>query len=356
MWSSTFVDELGYLSYDARAADLIFPLVSRRYEHRSMLITTNLPDFTGTMRGLIPTFYAPYMVVEELVGIRMFDERGNHSLFVKARLRPGVALPEAESAVGAVAAQLTRDRIENWDPAGQFVVLPLADVLLFPPIDVFIRAAAWLLMAVVALVLLLACTNLASFLLARALDRRREVAVRLALGASRGSLVRRLLTETTLLALLAGGTGTGLAVWLLDLRHRGPPAADSGGARSPSRRARPRVHARRLGPGRRPAGPGTGPPEHTAGRLRHAPQRELEAVRVVEEAVADGVGLVGVSDDGVPVGDGELAGDEGRGAFGAILDDLGEVAALGVAERGEHPVVDGEQVELGEAGEHPGVV
>ena len=43
MWSSTLIDELGYLAYDARAADLIFQLVSRRYEHRSLLITTNLP-------------------------------------------------------------------------------------------------------------------------------------------------------------------------------------------------------------------------------------------------------------------------------------------------------------------------
>ena len=43
MWSSTLVDELGYLAYDARAADLLFQLVSRRYEHRSLLITTNLP-------------------------------------------------------------------------------------------------------------------------------------------------------------------------------------------------------------------------------------------------------------------------------------------------------------------------
>ena len=64
---------------------------------------------------------------------------------------------------------------------------------------------------------------------------------------------------------------------------------------------------------------------------------------------------LGGSDDGVPVGDGELAGDEGGGAFGTILDDLGEMARLGVAERGEHPVVEGEQVELGEAGEYPGV-
>ena len=180
------------------------------------------PDFAGSVRGLRPTFYAPYMMVEELLGAPMFDDRGHHSLFVKARLRPGVALPRAGAAVGTVAAQLTRDRIDDWDPAGRFVLVPLTDVLLSPPVDVFIRAAAWLLMVVVGLVLLLACTNLASFLLARALDRRREIAVRLALGASRASLVRRLLTETTLLSLAACGVGTGLAVSLL---RRGPRRA-----------------------------------------------------------------------------------------------------------------------------------
>ena len=71
--------------------------------------------------------------------------------------------------------------------------------------------------------------------------------------------------------------------------------------------------------------------------------------------VADGVGLVGVTDDGVPVGDGQLAGDEGGGPLGPVLDDLGEVAAFGVAERCEHPVVDGEQVQSAQPGEQPGV-
>ena len=181
------------------------------------VIGVGAADFAGTMRGIAPAFYAPYMMVEALLGSSVFDARGNHSIFAKARLRPGVTLPQAEAAVGAIATQLTEDRIDNWDPAGQFVLLPLTDVLLFPPMDVFIRASAWLLMVAGGLVLLLACTNLTSFLLARALDRRKDIAVRLALGASRASLVRRLLTETTLLSLLAGGVGIALAVWLLDV-------------------------------------------------------------------------------------------------------------------------------------------
>ena len=81
-------------------------------------------------------------------------------------------------------------------------------------------------------------------------------------------------------------------------------------------------------------------------RTSHRAALQLDAVRVVEQAVADGVGLVGVTDDGVPVGHRQLAGDQRGGAFGAVLDHLGQVAALGVTQRREHPVVDGEQVEL----------
>ena len=178
------------------------------------------PDFQGSLRGLTPAFYAPYTMAEALTGSPMFDERSNHSLFVKARLAPGATLPQVQAAAAAVATVLTEDRINGWDPTSRFIVLPLSDVVIYPPMDEYIRGSAWLLTAVVALVLLLACTNLASFLLARALDRRKEIAVRLALGASRGSLVRRLLIETTLLSLLAAGVGILLAVWLLDLLVR----------------------------------------------------------------------------------------------------------------------------------------
>ena len=84
-----------------------------------------------------------------------------------------------------------------------------------PEVDGGIRTIAWLLMVVVGLVLLLARVNLAGFLLARALDRRREVAVRLALGASRSALVRQLLTETTVLSVLGDTVGLGLAMSLV---------------------------------------------------------------------------------------------------------------------------------------------
>jgi predicted permease len=97
-------------------------------------------------------------------------------------------------------------------------------VLLSPDIDGGIRSIAWLLVGVVGLILVVVCINLAGFLLARALDRRREIAMRLALGASRGALVRQLLTETILLSLLGGSVGYLLAVWLLRIA----PSVDLG--------------------------------------------------------------------------------------------------------------------------------
>ncbi|MAG71236.1 MAG: ABC transporter permease [Vicinamibacterales bacterium] len=174
-------------------------------------------QFTGYFQGMVPAIYAPLMMINQLMATNFdeLEERGNHSMFVTARLRPGVGLPQAQAALDAVAAQLTEDRIDEWNPNATFTMVPSTDVIILPPFDRFVRAAAWLLMVVVGLVLLMACMNLASFLLARAVDRRKEIAVRLALGATRRDLVGQLVTETVVLGLLGGAAGILISIALL---------------------------------------------------------------------------------------------------------------------------------------------
>jgi predicted permease len=167
-------------------------------------------SYRGGLPAVTPAFFVPMAMSDELMGIEMHTQRAFHNHFVKARLAPAVTRAQAEHAASLVAESLTRARPEGWAPGWQFSLVPTAQVQIVPGVDPLLRAAAWLLMAVVGLVLLLACTNLASFLLARALDRGKEVAVRRALGASRGVLVRQVLVESMLLG--AGGAAAGLIV------------------------------------------------------------------------------------------------------------------------------------------------
>jgi putative ABC transport system permease protein len=170
-------------------------------------------DYRGGLSAISPAFYVPMMMADELMGVDMLSQRDFHSFFVRARLAPGVTQVDAEHAASLVAASLDGTRPEGWIPGQQFGFVPTGDVQFFPGLDPLLRAAAWLLIAVVGLVLLLACTNLASFLLARALDRGQEVALRRALGATRGALARQLLVESTLLGL--GGAAVGFVVALV---------------------------------------------------------------------------------------------------------------------------------------------
>ncbi len=172
-------------------------------------------NYRGGTAVLTPAFYVPMAMANDLMGVEVLDQRDFHSFFAKARLAPGVTRAQAEHAASLVAASLTRARPEGWITGQQFSLVPTADVQIAPGVDPLLRAAVWLLTVVVGLVLLLACTNLASFLLARALDRGQEVAVRRALGATRGALVRQLLVESALLGIAGAAVGLVLALGLV---------------------------------------------------------------------------------------------------------------------------------------------
>lgn len=174
-------------------------------------------NYRGGLPALTPAFYVPMAMVEDLMGVEMLDKRYYHSFFVKARLAADATPAQAEHAASLVAANLTGARPEGWVPGEHFRFVPTSDVHVYPGLDPLLRAAAWLLMGVVGLVLLLACTNLAGFLLARALDRTREMAVRRALGATRGALVRQHLVENALLGVAGAAGGLVLAFGLLHL-------------------------------------------------------------------------------------------------------------------------------------------
>jgi macrolide transport system ATP-binding/permease protein len=189
-----------------------------RMGRRSYTIVGVAPaDYRGGLPAITPAFYVPMAMQDELMGIEMLDQRDWHSFSVRARLAPGATRAQAEHAASLVAASLTAARPQGWVPGEQFALVPTSDVQVHPGVDPLLRAAAWLLIAVVGLVLLLACTNLASFLVARALDRGQEVAVRRALGATRGALARQVLVESTLLGLGGAAAGLVLALVLLDV-------------------------------------------------------------------------------------------------------------------------------------------
>jgi len=166
-----------------------------------------------------PDLWAPMMMHDQvLTGVTKgwINLRGYRMASAVARLKPGVSLATAQASMHALGDQL--ERVYPQDNGGRNNdLVPLSETNIPPQQRGVFALAGTLMMVIVGLVLLIACANVANLLLTRATQRRRELAVRLSMGASRFRLIRQLLTESLLLGLIAGGFGILTASWLKNL-------------------------------------------------------------------------------------------------------------------------------------------
>jgi predicted permease len=167
--------------------------------------------FKGAMPIVDPQLYVPLMMQRELIpGRDLIGARDDHFMNVVARLAPGVTEERARLALNAFVLEMGRELPAHYEGTG-ILMVPQREAGLHPMLRSAQLSLSVLTMAVVALLLLIACVNVANLFLARAGERRTEIAVRLSLGATRSRIVSQLLTESALFALISGGVGVLLA-------------------------------------------------------------------------------------------------------------------------------------------------
>ena len=182
-------------------------------------------SFTGMVPLLAPELWTPMAYVDEIepggiistvpspTGNTRLERRGTRWMFVKGRLKPGATYDAAAANLNLIGKRL-QTAYDATNKRFEVSTVPTSDVHIHPLADRTLRPIGLGLMLVVGLVLVIACANVASMLLARASGRQKEIGIRLAIGASRRRLVQQLLSESAVMSALGAAVGVALA-WML---------------------------------------------------------------------------------------------------------------------------------------------
>ncbi len=184
-------------------------------KHPFTIVGVAAPDFRGTELFFAPAMFLPIVDIQELEGWDPLHERGDHFAWIVGHLKPGVTPAQATADLNAIAASLEKTYPKDDDGLRFSLARPglVGDYLGKPAREFMIGV-----MLLAGLILLAACANLGSLFAARAADRSREIAVRMALGSRRALILRQLLTEAVLVSVAGGALGmlggVGILRWL----------------------------------------------------------------------------------------------------------------------------------------------